>query len=138
MISEKQSEYYQQNKENIDRANRLWAINNPELRKIHKSKWKSLNKDAVNSQTQKRRARLAGVEGSYKASDVEFMIKEQDGFCNGCCAGLELTGYHVDHIVPISRGGSNWPTNLQLLCPTCNLSKGCLMPLEWASKIKEL
>lgn len=30
---------------------------------------------------------------------------------------------HYDHIVPLSRYGSNDITNLQLLCPKCNLSK---------------
>jgi hypothetical protein len=32
-------------------------------------------------------------------------------------------GYHVDHIVPLERGGTNDPTNLQLLCEPCNLKK---------------
>jgi 5-methylcytosine-specific restriction endonuclease McrA len=31
--------------------------------------------------------------------------------------------YHVDHKQPVSRGGSNWPENLAVTCPTCNLRK---------------
>lgn len=34
------------------------------------------------------------------------------------------TGYHVDHIVPISRGGSHTPDNLQYLPAAENLRKG--------------
>lgn len=30
---------------------------------------------------------------------------------------------HIDHIVPISKGGNSEPSNLQVLCRTCNLSK---------------
>ena len=36
--------------------------------------------------------------------------------------------YHVDHRMPLSLGGSNYPDNLQLLCPTCNLSKSATHP----------
>lgn len=31
---------------------------------------------------------------------------------------------HIDHIVPLAHGGTNDPTNLQLLCAACNLAKG--------------
>jgi hypothetical protein len=30
---------------------------------------------------------------------------------------------HIDHIIPVSKGGMSEPTNLQVLCRTCNLSK---------------
>jgi 5-methylcytosine-specific restriction protein A len=31
---------------------------------------------------------------------------------------------HVDHITPMSRGGTDHPANLQALCAACNLAKG--------------
>ena len=39
---------------------------------------------------------------------------------------------HVDHIVPVSRGGSNHIENLAPACPRCNVSKGGRLPHEWA------
>ncbi len=48
----------------------------------------------------------------------------------GKCAlcGIDLVmelgdDYHIDHIVPLSKGGCNDLVNLQLLCKACNLSK---------------
>lgn len=50
----------------------------------------------------------------------------------GCCANCacDLSGIiaisnkiHIDHIVPLTKGGTNDPTNLQILCSKCNLKK---------------
>ncbi|WP_320019937.1 HNH endonuclease signature motif containing protein [Labilibaculum manganireducens] len=51
------------------------------------------------------------------------------GKCTAC--NKDLTGlfnisnkYHIDHIIPLSANGLNDVSNLQLLCETCNTSKG--------------
>ena len=38
---------------------------------------------------------------------------------------------HMDHVVPISRGGPDDPTNKVMSCAACNLSKGARLPSEW-------
>lgn len=30
----------------------------------------------------------------------------------------------IDHVIPLSRGGANWPANLRPACTSCNASKG--------------
>ncbi|WP_214770767.1 HNH endonuclease signature motif containing protein [Exiguobacterium sp. s133] len=42
-------------------------------------------------------------------------------FCAHC--GRKDGSFHVDHIVPLSRGGTDELKNLQLLCAQCNLKK---------------
>lgn len=42
--------------------------------------------------------------------------------CAHCDAVLEAT-YQIDHRIPLWRGGSNEPDNLQALCPNCHASK---------------
>lgn len=51
------------------------------------------------------------------------------GRCQIC--GCDLTNLvvingkeHYDHIIPLAQGGTNDPTNFQLLCYECNLKKG--------------
>ena len=55
----------------------------------------------------------------------EWYKKNKISQKNKCaiCKSDISTSYHVDHIIPISKGGSNWPKNIQALCPPCNLSK---------------
>ena len=44
--------------------------------------------------------------------------------CKKCGATQEQSRLHVDHIKPVSLGGTNDPSNLQTLCERCNLGKG--------------
>lgn len=51
------------------------------------------------------------------------------GKCQECLkdvSGLvfHLNVFHMDHVLPLADGGTNDPTNFQLLCEACNLRKG--------------
>jgi 5-methylcytosine-specific restriction endonuclease McrA len=48
---------------------------------------------------------------------------EQEGRC-ALCGEKSARLLTVDHIVPIARGGTNDPENIQLLCFICNSRKG--------------
>ena len=80
-----------------------------------------------------RKARKKAAEGHHAAAEITALYQRQRGRCANCKASLK-PGYHADHIIPLSRGGSNWITNIQLLCPPCNLSKKALDPLAWARR----
>jgi 5-methylcytosine-specific restriction endonuclease McrA len=80
-------------------------------------------RDALRASAANTRARRLGVPGRFYAKDIDDSYIEQMGLCVYCQCNLRH-GYHVDHIIPITRlGTSNYPSNLQLLCPPCNHSK---------------
>jgi len=56
---------------------------------------------------------------------------EQEGVCPGCDTHFPFRVMEVDHILPRSRGGTDHPDNLQLLCSGCNRSKGGRTMAEW-------
>jgi len=56
---------------------------------------------------------------------------EQEGVCAGCATHFPFRVMDVDHILPRSRGGTDHPDNLQLLCSGCNRSKGAKTMAEW-------
>ena len=62
---------------------------------------------------------------------------EQEGFCNGCQDHFKIRNLAVDHIVPQSKGGTDHPRNLQLLCPACNSTKGSRTQEELIERLKE-
>ena len=56
---------------------------------------------------------------------------EQEGVCAGCDTHFPFRVMDVDHVLPQSRGGTDHPENLQLLCSGCNRSKGNKTMAEW-------
>lgn len=92
------------------------------------------NPEEKRSYVRKRRALLRGAEGRHNAKDIHRLLEAQGHKCNYCTTDLG-DGYEVDHIQPISRGGSNWPSNLQILCKDCNRRKWCKDPIEFAKEM---
>ena len=97
-----------------------------------KKAWKKANRESVNSHTRTRRARSKGAEGAHTADDIKQIHEKQNFKCAECGASTKKKK-HVDHIMPLALGGSNWPSNLQILCPFCNDSKGAKHPIDFAN-----
>ena len=53
---------------------------------------------------------------------IRKQILERDrGICQIAAPGCTIAANQVDHILPVSRGGSWWdPANLRAACPRCN------------------
>jgi hypothetical protein len=77
--------------------------------------------------------RIRAFDGQRLPSDdwhiVRSIVLERDGHaCTYCGSDKQLEG---DHIVPLSRGGSNAFANLATACRPCNVSKGPKTLKEW-------
>jgi len=51
-----------------------------------------------------------------------------------CGTGLGLENATLDHVIPLSRGGSHQPGNLVAACHACNQRKGSLLPTEFFAR----
>lgn len=80
------------------------------------------------------RMKRKAVPGHFTAADLRRLHGEQGGCCYYC--EIRLDGkYHVDHTIPIARGGTNDPANLALACARCNLRKGKRTAEEFLARI---
>lgn len=87
-----------------------------------------------------RRARKRTAGGSFTPDDIRLQRQMQTDKkgrlrCWWCGRVIEHNHYHIDHRIPLVKGGSNNPENLCLTCPTCNLSKGGKLPHEWSDRL---
>ena len=119
---------------NIQRVTE-WQKEHPEQTKENKRKYQQSPRGLKNhlAAENSRRARKAQASGTFTAGDIERMLRRQKGKCYYCKKklGTDRRAYHVDHAIPLSRGGTNDPSNLVITCPPCNEKKGKRMPHEW-------
>ena len=82
----------------------------------------------------RRRSTQIGAEGAFTEEEVQALYRQQDGCCVYCKTILN-DGFHRDHVKPLSKGGSNWISNIQLLCPPCNTRKNDKLHEHFAAQI---
>lgn len=145
--------YRSANKEKINtyRVKRN-AVNRDKVN-AYAAKWRAVNKDKVNASNARwnaanygkvkkkypesrriaqssRRARKLNAGGKHTAADIRELFTLQKGKCPICKASIK-EGYHIDHIMPLSKGGNNDRLNIQLLCAPCNLQKNAKHPIDF-------
>lgn len=124
--------WYKKNKVRRDATAKFWYESNKVKRNASQKRWRGANLDKLALYTRNYRGRKRSASGRHTVENILALIEKQNGICAGLiCFAAISKGYHVDHKTPLSRFGSNWPRNLQLLCPTCNISKGAKTQREW-------
>lgn len=111
---------------------KVWREKNPEKQADCDRAWQKNNPEKARIKGRRRRANKRNALGTHTADDIKKILTLQGWKCPYCGADLKKIGRHIDHIVPLSRGGGNGPDNLQALCPTCNVTKGAKDPIDFA------
>ena len=96
--------------------------------------WRAANPEKVAECNRNSRAQRRKSPGKHTAKDIVDLRDRQKGQCAACQCGLHGDG-HVDHIIPIAKGGSNFVGNLQILCAQCNLVKKTMLPIEYRHRV---
>lgn len=121
--------YAQHRREIIDRA-RAHAIANPDRRKVIEAEYRERNRAACRARNKAMKARRAQAPGT---ATVEQLQARWD-FYGGRCYLCGDPAVEWDHVLPLARGGSDWPSNQRPSCGPCNRSKGVLPVLTFRAK----
>lgn len=95
--------------------------------------WSAANRDRCHTYCRNRKAARRNNGGKHTAADVQAQYERQKGRCFYCSA--KLGTYHIDHVTPLSKGGSNGSENLVIACPTCNMRKHTAHPMDFCGRL---
>lgn len=135
VVATYQREYRKKNIEAISAKQREHREKNKEAISVYHREYSKKNRHRYNEHKRRRRARILGNGVEVY---TELQVLETYGtdchICNGPVdmsaprgigrgAGWE-NGLHIDHVIPISKGGPDTLSNVRPSHSSCNLSKG--------------
>jgi len=150
-LSEYHAMYYEENKEQMLENNKQNYQENREQKLASQQAYREANKEKVADSKRryakteggrisarahgyKRRAQKRESGGTHTPKQLREQLERQKRRCYySACGHAKLIGvaWHADHVVPLSRGGSNSIENIVIACPDCNLRKHDKLPHEW-------
>jgi hypothetical protein len=85
-----------------------------------------------------RRQRKGVTSDWYDPAQISALYIKQRRRCANCRCKITRDTMHKDHIIALSKGGSNSIRNIQLLCIPCNRKKYNKDPIEFAREMGRL
>ena len=120
-----------ENREKLVGTRAKWRLENPQ----YIAKHRAAHSDWYRVYTENRRKRKSS--GCLSRDRVSRLHKLQRNRC-ACCGKCLGEDVHLDHIVPLARGGLNIDSNMQLLHSVCNSRKGARDPIEFMRSMGNL
>jgi len=143
------------NKDKINAAHTVWRAANPDAVKAMQAAYYAANKERFSKYQADHKEKIQAYKALYYAENPEkFRIYSlnrraskkatgklstglakklyglQQGKCP-CCKQPLGDDYHLDHVIPLARGGVNADSNMQLLRAVCNMNKSAKDPLQF-------
>lgn len=99
---------------------KIWRHSNPERIRQYTRNYRKNHPEKNTAFVHNRRSAIIANGGKYTAEEFINLCNRYGNKCLRCGAKTKLT---VDHVIPLSIGGTNSIDNIQPLCASCNSRK---------------
>jgi 5-methylcytosine-specific restriction endonuclease McrA len=117
------------------RAREAYKVANRDKIRQANSIYESKPENKAKKRLRKHKRRSLEKSGKLSPNLIQTLLSSQKRKCIYCGHKISVKHSHLDHIMPLSKGGKNSNSNIQLLCPSCNLKKASKHPIEFAQSI---
>lgn len=98
----------------------------------------SEKRDRVTTADSKKAEETKSKRRKFNDTEKKIVYAKTKGRCALCGRFMNYDEFTVDHILPISKGGTNNMDNLQATCLVCNRIKQDILPQDFMDKIGEI
>jgi 5-methylcytosine-specific restriction endonuclease McrA len=137
---EYQREWYEANRERKMAQNKAWKQEHADRYKqqqleyrstdaartrarLAQQRWRKKHPDKARQKWDARRALKKGAP-RVELIDRGYVYERDGGRCHLCRRAVAQKNFHLDHLVPLSRGGEHTHLNVRVAHAFCNLSRG--------------
>ena len=82
-------------------------------------------------------AKRKRAKGRFTAREFLLVLKKHKYRCAYCKRQISRSSATIDHVVPLSRGGTNWITNIIPACLRCNQRKSFMSLGRFIARLKK-
>lgn len=118
------------NQDKIKAASKQYNLDNRESMNERLKRWRQLNPHRVAYYNAMYRLQRATQSDGTVSSGTYKQLYAQK-FCHYCEEFVDSSERTVDHVIPLSRGGTHSVSNLVMACGSCNYSKQGRTPEEF-------
>lgn len=137
LLRENCKTYETDNKESLSEYRRDYYIKNKEKISTYGKTYKASLNGKMSQKNSIHKRRTKEKQGDVTTS--QFLELQQNAkVCYWCNCSLKKAKVHIDHYVPLSKGGKHTLDNLVVSCQKCNNQKHSIDPLEFANSIGKL
>lgn len=142
--SEQKKQYRKLNRDKISQQKRRYYDQNREVIVERLNKYSKTHTEVIRGCGRRAQSKRRAVKRRVTIGDSKSIAMWEQQWrskrtvvCHWCRKRVKTVDVHVDHVIPLAKGGEHTVENLCVACESCNLSKNAKSPEVWNKSLEQ-